>query len=201
MLELDHLVVSAATLDEGAAWVYDSLGIAPGPGGRHAHMGTHNRVMRLGPGEYLEVIAVDPEAPQPAHARWFGLDRFSGPPRITNWVLRTDTLEDALAAAPEGAGVPVRLTRGDYHWAMGIPPSGEQPFDDCFPPLIEWHSPRPVDRMADLGLRLVRLEIAHPEAKALHDAVRLADPRVVFVPGPRAMRAEIDTPHGRRVLG
>ena len=31
-------------------------------GGRHPHMGTHNRLLSLGPDLYLEVIAVDPDA-------------------------------------------------------------------------------------------------------------------------------------------
>jgi hypothetical protein len=64
---LDHLVVAARTLDEGAAWCADTLGVAPEAGGRHALMGTHNRVLSIaGPGwprGYLEIIAIDPEAP------------------------------------------------------------------------------------------------------------------------------------------
>jgi hypothetical protein len=45
--DLDHLVVLAATLDEGAAWCEATLGVAPGAGGRHALMGTHNRLLRI----------------------------------------------------------------------------------------------------------------------------------------------------------
>lgn len=149
MLELDHLVVPRPPSMRAQLRVYDQLGIA-GAGRAACPHGHAQPGMRLGPGEYLEVIAVDPEASSPPMPAGSGLDRrFAGAPRITNWVLRTDALEDALAAAPEGAGVPVRLTRGEYHWARAS--SGEQPFDDCFPPLIEWHSPRPVDRMADLA--------------------------------------------------
>ena len=40
--------------------------------------GTHNRVMAISsegiPDCYLEVIAIDPEAPEPGRPRWFGLD-------------------------------------------------------------------------------------------------------------------------------
>ena len=59
MLVLDHLAVSAATLEEGAGWIGERLGVAVEGGGRHAEMGTHNRLLSLGD-LYLEVIAVDP---------------------------------------------------------------------------------------------------------------------------------------------
>ena len=63
---LDHLVVAAATLDEGADWCLRTLGVAPGAGGKHPLMGTHNRLLKIAspawPLVYLEIIAVDPEA-------------------------------------------------------------------------------------------------------------------------------------------
>ena len=34
-IALDHLVVAARTLDEGAAWVEARLGVPMGPGGKH----------------------------------------------------------------------------------------------------------------------------------------------------------------------
>ena len=79
--QIDHLVVAAATLDEGVAWCEATLGVVPGPGGQHPLMGTHNRLLGLG-GErfarcYFEIIAIDPAA-VPARARhqrrWFDLD-------------------------------------------------------------------------------------------------------------------------------
>ena len=45
-LTLDHLVVAAATLDDGIAWCERTLGHVPQAGGRHAFMGTHNRILR-----------------------------------------------------------------------------------------------------------------------------------------------------------
>ena len=37
-------------------------------------MGTHNRVLGMAGGMYLEVIAIDPDAAAPERPRWFGLD-------------------------------------------------------------------------------------------------------------------------------
>ena len=75
---IDHLIVAAATLDEGVAWCEAVLGITPGPGGRHPLMGTHNRLFKIAtptfPDAYFEIIALDPQAPPPQRVRWFGLD-------------------------------------------------------------------------------------------------------------------------------
>lgn len=200
MLRLDHLAIAAEQLDEGAEIVAERLGLPLTAGGKHAHMATHNRLLGLGD-LYLEVISIDPEAPAPAWPRWFDLDHFSGPPRLTNWICATDDLDGMLARAPEGAGVATDLARGDLRWRMAVPPTGRLPFDDTYPALIQWLGPHPTSRLPDSGARLLRLEIAHPEADALRTSLALADPRVVIVPGPaKALWAEMDTPHGRRVL-
>ncbi len=203
MLRFDHLAVSAETLADGVAYVEQALGLALAGGGQHPLMATHNRLLGLGD-LYLEVIAADPDAPRPAHPRWFDLDRFTGPPRLTTWICGCNDLDAALQASPPGAGQPVALSRGEFRWRMAVPADGILPFDSCFPALIQWQGPaHPAPRLPDAGVRLRWFEIAHPQAEALRAALadRFADPRVQIVPGPtRAMRAEFDTPHGRRAL-
>lgn len=202
MWKLDHLAMSCLTLGEGADAVAEALGVRPEPGGKHPTMGTHNRLLSLGPEEYLEVIAIDPDAPLPGRPRWFRLDEFRGPPRLTNWVARVDDLDAALAGAGAGTGRATDLARGDFRWRMAVPDDGGLPFDDAHPALIEWQGGlKPQDRLPDAGLRLERLEIAHPDADRLRRMVSLADRRIVFVPGPKAIRATFLTPHGLRKLG
>ncbi len=202
-LVFDHLAVSAVTLAEGVAMVEEALGVALAGGGEHPHMATHNRLLGLGD-VYLEVIAADPDAPGPAGPRWFDLDNFTGAPRLTNWVARCDDIAAAVAGSPAGVGVPVALRRGEYRWDMAVPANGKLPFDGAFPALIQWHGAlHPVQALPDAGVRLIRLEIAHPQADDLRAALagRLDDPRVVIVQGAvKAMQASFATPHGLRVL-
>jgi hypothetical protein len=42
---LDHLVVAAATLEQGEDHLESLLGVRPRRGGRHVVMGTHNSVL------------------------------------------------------------------------------------------------------------------------------------------------------------
>lgn len=201
-LRLDHLAVSCGTLADGVAAVEAALAVPMAQGGVHPHMGTHNRLLSLGD-LYLEVIAADPAAPAPAWPRWFDLDHFSGPPRLTNWVARCDDLRAELAVSPPGAGVPVALSRGDYRWQMAVPDDGRLPFDGGFPALIQWQgAAHPAQALPDHGVRLTALEVCHPQAAALCNAMagRLHDPRVRFVTGPQRLRAVFATAQGVRAL-
>ena len=66
---VDHLVVFAADLAGGVDWCQRTLGISPTAGGEHPLMGTHNRLLALGGGAYLEIIAIDPDAAAPEPPR------------------------------------------------------------------------------------------------------------------------------------
>ena len=196
MLALDHIALSAETLEAGVAHAEAALGLPLAGGGAHALMGTHNRLLGLGD-LYFEVIAIAPAAPKPPHPRWFDLDRFSGPPRLTNWICRAD-----LHHAPPEAGRLLDVARGDLRWRMAVPESGVLPMGGTYPALIEWLGDlHPTQRLPDSGARLALLEIATPDPDALRAALPgFADARVQVTPGEPGFRATFDTPHGRRVL-
>ena len=200
-LGLDHLAVSALTLAEGVSLVEAALGVAMSSGGQHPHMSTHNRLLGLGD-LYLEVIAIDPQATPPAWPRWFDLDHFSGPPRLTNWVARSDDLAADLAQSPPGSGIPIALSRGQYRWQMAVPDTGKLPYGGAFPALIQGQPPHPpAQALPETQVRLTHLEIAHPDADALRAALHLDDKRLQIIPGPvKELRATFATPHGPRHL-
>ena len=182
MLELDHLAVSARTLEEGRAYVENALGIQLQAGGQHARYGTHNLLAGLEDGLYLEVISIDPAAPQPADPRWFRLDEFDGPPCLHNWICRTPDMATDLPLMPDGAGSPVDLQRGELRWQMAVPSDGRLPYDDTCPALIEWQGPHPAPSLTPTGARLRQLVISHPQAQdlAAQMAAVLDDPRISF---------------------
>jgi len=202
MLELDHLAVVACDLEAGRAAVEEALGVALQPGGRHAYFGTHNLLLGLEAGLYLEVIAVDPDAAEPGVARWFDLDRMAGGPRLGNWICRSDNLEREMERFPE-AGRPVSLARGDLKWRMAVPETGRLPFENLFPAIMQWEcAAHPAGRLTASGCTLQRLVIAHPKAAELSArlAPALTDARVVFEAGAPSLMAEVMTPSGLRRL-
>lgn len=199
MLRFDHIAISAESLQAGVDWVEAALGVKLQGGGKHGAMSTHNRLLSLGD-LYLEVIAIDPEAPPPGRPRWFALDAFAGRPRITNWIVESDDLPADLARAPQGCGEIMALSRGDLRWRMAVPADGRLPYDGAHPALIQWDGPHPAPRLTDAGIRLNCLTICHPEGDKLAAALPLADDRVEILTGPLAFSATFDTPHGPRSL-
>ncbi len=177
------------------------LGLDLLDGGQHAVFNTHNALLGLDDGLYLEAIAIDPDRPDPDRARWFDLDRFAGPARLTNWICRTDDMEATLARLPVGVGAPVALSRGDLRWRMAVPETGVLPFDNIFPAIIQWESElTPPRRLPASGARLQGLTVQHPRASDLQELLGLEDSRVIFRQGTPGLAASFETPGGLRIL-
>jgi hypothetical protein len=207
MLEFDHLAVLTTRLDHGIAYVENALGVRLTPGGQHPHFGTHNAVLSLGPSEYLEVIAIDPDVPAPSYPRWFDLDQFQQAAQgqdvslLGRWILRSDDLTSELTRLGPAVGSPIALSRGDLAWRMAVPETGALPYDNLHPALIGWDGPHPAERLPDIGCRLASLSVSHPDAHALCEQVNVSDHRISFVPAHDiGLIAEIETPQGRRQL-
>ncbi|MCJ2067586.1 VOC family protein [Methylobacterium sp. J-030] len=211
MLTFDHLVVVTPDLAKGVAHVRACLGLTMPEGGRHREMGTRNHLLRLGEALFLEVIAVDPEAPAPSRPRWFGLsdparvraDWDSGR-RLRGFVARTDDLDGVLAAHPDLLGQAAPMTRGALSWRFGLRPDGAWPADGAAPHVMDWGTgSNPARTMPDFKARLETLVLTHPDPDAvqqLHAALGLVNPlEVVRGDGPR-WTARITTPSGPRTL-
>lgn len=203
MLALDHLAVAARTLKEGRAYVEEALGITLQKGGQHPRYGTHNLLVGLEDGLYLEVISVDPQADLPPDPRWFRLDEFDDTPVLHNWICRTENLVETLQDMPKGSGRPVALTRGDLRWKMAVPEDGRLPFDEMCPAVIEWNGRHPAPSLTQSGARLLTLVVQHPQAGELADQLssQLHDPRLRFETADEpALRAEFEINGEVRVL-
>jgi hypothetical protein len=211
---VDHLVVAAASLDEGVAWCRETLGIEPGPGGEHALMGTHNRVFRIAsarfPRAYFEIIAINAAVPAPARVRWFDLDdatlhaALERGPRLIHFVASTNDAGAALGALSNlgiDRGPLIAAERatpaGMLRWKISVRDDGRRLFDGTMPTLIEWGDAHPGDAMPDVGVALQSLHATHPQAPALraaYDAIGLQD--VDVQAGPANLVATLSTPNG-----
>lgn len=214
MIELDHLVVAAGSLHEGARWLQAMVGVAPDPGGSHAGFGTHNALLRLGSDVYLELLALDPEQPSPPRPPLFGLgeratrELLARGPRLLHWVVRTRHLPAAVKRLAKAAGVlpaamgtATTMRRGDLSWSLAVEAGGSRP-PGGLPSVIDWGGAiHPCSRLADHGVRLERLEIVAPTStlSALSELGR--DARIALTPGAEAgLTARIATPSGPATL-
>ena len=199
---IDHLVVTAASLEEGVEYVRRELGVTPQSGGEHARMGTHNRLLKLGEKLYLEVIAANPGAPAPGRPRWFQLDEPEsvGAPRLAAWVARCDFIH---ALAPASLGKIETMSRGSFRWLITTPEDGQLPLQGIAPALIQWLSDsHPADTLEDPGCSLVRFEGFHPRPESVTGVLSTIGFEGEFPvsPGEPALVALIRTPHGPRRL-
>lgn len=213
---VDHLVVAAASLEQGVAWCEATLGVVPGPGGEHPLMGTHNRLLRIAtvdyPRAYFEIIAVQPgKTPQRAR-RWFDLDdetvrdtlARSGP-RLLHFVASVPDAKAAVASWRDldlDAGEPVaasRMTpRGLLAWEITLRPDGQRQLQGLLPTVIEWGSTHPASSLPESGITLQALVATHPQAarlRAAYEAIGLHG--VTVKDGPANLCAALETPRGR----
>ena len=167
---IDHLVIGTNDLASGTDWTESCLGAACDGGGAHPLMGTHNRLMRLAGGPYLEVIAIDPDASSPGRPRWFTLDRektksrFATGPGALCWVAAVSDIETAVRQCGYDCGQITTVTRGDLQWRLTIPDDGSLPAGGVLPSLIEWpEGMHPVASLAETDIYLDTIHLTHPD--------------------------------------
>ncbi len=182
MAEIDHIVIGAATLEQGARYIEETLGVKPSKGGVHPGVGTHNMLLGLGANCYLEIIAADPAQPEPAHPRPFDLDdaglktMLEAEPRLIAYVASTPALDAVVARLGASHAGEIRtMSRGDLSWRMAFPPQ-RQDMENLIPPLIQWDGERAAKHIKDSGWRLTSLEGEYPDTQSLHGALHRARP-------------------------
>jgi hypothetical protein len=202
--QVDHLVVAARTLDEGVQWCESTLGITPGPGGKHPLMSTHNRLFNISsgvfPNVFFEIIAVDPDAPPPGRARWFGLDALvlTNGPRLVTFVARTVALDATLAASRDAGfdgGRALSASRetpsGLLRWRIAVRDDGAVLCGGAMPTLIEWGERHPASSMPASGVSLHSLFLRGVPKSALD----IEQVTFTGATGP-ALEAHLQTPRG-----
>ncbi len=206
MAAIDHIVYAAPNLAAGTAAVEALVGMDAAPGGPHPGMGTRNTLMSLGDDVYLEIIAPDPDQPDPPNGRPFDIDAMSEGRLITFAIHASEgeTIEDvtaAMAACGEDPGPISAMSRvkpdgEEIHWSLTMSAGpGLVPF------VIEWGNTTHPATVTPTGCTLVSLGGTHPDPdhiRALHSAIGID---VDVVAGDTVtFEATLDTPNGRVTL-
>jgi catechol 2,3-dioxygenase-like lactoylglutathione lyase family enzyme len=136
ILGIDHVLIAVEDLEK-AMDLYRRLGFQVMPGGEHPTVGTHNALVPLANGSYLELIGV--KKPELAQGFPFGkqvLEALAGPNRLAGFVLETmdyngdvQAIRDRgleIAKAPPGGRV--RPDGQQVSWRTAHPENPRLPF-------------------------------------------------------------------------
>ena len=210
-LVVDHLVWCVDSVAKGIEKFEALTGVRPCIGGQHLGLGTHNALLSLGDGVYLEILALDPA--QKMEARWIGIDCPTKPCLATYCVQADGKLEDVQASAKakgydigsikdysrentEGKTLKWRLA-ADHHT------SGYEklPFRGLVPFIVDW-SVNPLEHPSAIspkGCRLAELRAYHPNPEELRKVFEALNLKGITVEAGDTERLEaiLDSPNGQ----
>ncbi|MBL1419923.1 MAG: VOC family protein [Alphaproteobacteria bacterium] len=185
----DHIAIAADSLEQGVEFINQKFGVKIPFGGAHDQMGTHNHLMQIGDGIFLELIAINPTAqpPKAPQQRWFDLDspnlqnQLKQSPKLVTWVARTANLKAEIQSLNQDIGKIHHVTRGNLTWQITIPKNGKLTENGLFPTLIGWQNNQtPAPNMANLGIKLTSFTLTHPEPKHLKALLKNHQPSKQF---------------------
>ncbi len=202
---LDHLVYAVPSLAEAVEHFDRALGVRPSLGGRHEAFGSHNAILPMQGESYVELIALDPENPEPPQAPPFGLAELREA-RLVTWAVRSVDI-DASAEKAKAAGydpgliVPVSRLAPDgtrLEWKLSLRPRPTG--DGLVPFVIDWGStPHPSNDGGsdDQRCQLQSFQAVHPEPEPVrHDLRALGAQLEVGMGTQPGLRAVLEGPGG-----
>ncbi|QDO87782.1 VOC family protein [Ornithinimicrobium ciconiae] len=206
--QIDHVILGGPDLSELEEYAESHLGVTPQPGGAHPGLGTRNSLVGLGGRRYLELVAPDPDQPDPGRPRPFRVDELREPTPV-GWALQASGLDDQVAHA-RGRGVdpgdPRAMSRHtpdgtELSWQLT---SVDTDMQGMVPFLIDWGD----TAHPSVGLpavKLVSVRFRHPEVARLRSTLEaLQAPRgpiQLRVGEPSRMSLVIDTGDQEVILG
>jgi len=203
---LDHFIYAGRDLDSMSAQFEQMTGVAPGRGGRHPGMGTHNALASLGNGVYFELLAVDPTQKDKLQRTMGARIEALPSPRLFAYMLKGQDLAQQRKVLA-GHGIAADLfdasrTTPDgrtLNWRLLVP--HDNPFGDFVPKFIDWlDTPHP-SNTAKPGCTFESFEIGHPEAPRLRSLLAELGASFPVETSDRAhLRLRISSPKGCVVM-
>ena len=200
MHDLDHLLWEEFDLEQAEERFLNLTGVAPAFGGTHPG-GTHNSLLSLGSGRYLEIIAIDP-----ARAEAFGYPTEAPPmfePSLFTFGVKADDL-----ALVEQLLERVGLSVSDIHQVTREQPDGTvltwqslvaggHGFGKFFPFFTHFMGEVHPSESSPQGCELLEFSVSHPDAEELsrlYEALQVNVP--VFQSDSPQLVAVLSTPKG-----
>jgi len=171
--QIDHIVLAVPDLEETTKEFKDKYNLDLVYGGKHESFGTHNALLNLGNGCYLEVLAPDQNNTTFDGPRWMGAD-LSHQPVICRWALKSNNLikdQESLQKINPAYGNIIEGSRqktdgSTLQWQMIKPLAF--PLVDIAPFMVDWTASdsHPTDSLPS-SCHLVSIEFAHAEAEKM----------------------------------
>ena len=216
---VDHLVLAVNDLQRGIEWFEQKTGVRAAIGGRHPNRGTQNALVSLslvgslgGGRQYLEILGPDQQQSDgkgAGHERAAELLKLTTP-RLVLWASATTEI-DTVARNAKTANLAVMgpldgsRARPDgkmLNWrSLNVARAADKNllYFNVLPFFIQWDkdSLHP-SQDSPAGCRLLSLEFAHPEAKAIKAAMKsLGINANVSKASAPAIKATLQTPKGK----
>jgi len=202
---VDHLLLGAADLDHGIAWVELLTGVKAIMGGSHPGVGTRNALLSLGGRRYLEIIAPDPA--QTAYNFQIDIRKLTEP-RLITWAAVTTDI-NAIAKNAREAGHQIFGPRDGSRarpdgkvlkWkSLGVMNSFGLEGIEPIPFFIEWASDSlHPSQDSPKGCELQSFEIGHADPANLTGALKkLGIEATVKLAKSARLTATLRTPKGK----
>lgn len=204
---LDHVVLGVPDLESSVKNFANALGATPTFGGRHESIGTHNAILPLRGGHYLELIALDPSCPNPPLSVPWGLDTLREP-RLITWAAATQNIDSAVEQARNagydpGTAIDVsRDTPEGEHLTWRLTVSGEFAADGLVPFLIDWGSSPHPSETSEAICSIESFSAEHPDPASVRVMLDALGVTLAVETGPvPLLHATLVGPDGSIVLG
>lgn len=201
---VDHLVYVTPNLNQGIEEIERLTGVRATSGGPHPGRGTRNALVALGPKTYLEIMAPDPEQPEPSEPRPFAMDQQLRKSRLAAWFLKGKDLQQLRDSAVR-KGVPLgEVKSGSRQRPDGVQLSWH--FTDPWalvasgvvPLFIDWGASSHPASTAAGGVSLISLRADHPDPAYVRQMLQQLKIDLPVELGERpALIAMLETPQGR----
>jgi len=185
---IDHLLYATSDLQRGMDEIETLLGVRPVRSGQHPQYGTHNALLSLGSGTYLEVIARDPDLPPPDRGVLFDVPETDGS-RLIAWVYRVTDIQESSDALRDAGIVLGSIDSGRREkpdgsvvtWELTDPYT--RPLSGAIPFLIDWGNTVHPSSAVPSGGHLVELIVTHPDAATVRSALSAIEAEVKVIDG------------------